>query len=452
MTLDLLARSNQLMTPASKLTKTIMKRRPEPGRGQHPAADRPDQAKRPDRRKRSTRGQSRAARPAEKIAEPPQKQAERLQKVMAAAGLGSRRALEQHIRSGEIQLNGSNASLGQTVKIGDRLQWGDREWRVVAEQSQHRSLIYNKPEGEITSRSDPEGRITVFDRLPHLKNARWVAIGRLDINTTGLLLLTTDGELANAMMHPSSQVDREYVCRVRGLVSDEQVEQLKTGVVMDDGPANFNDIRRMGGPDAGAYGKPSGKAKRQGPVSGPSAAAANQWFQVTLLEGRNREVRRLWEALGHMVSRLKRVRYGAAMLPRGLKVGHWHEVSAREHQVLREDVGLATAQAELILQSVGAATDARKTRARIARDSDAQDHAATGPQYPRKGGRPGTPSTARRTGQGKHTTRSADLEKPRHQASKPPTGKPRIAKPGSPVGGGRRPASTARSSKPRSRS
>lgn len=432
-----------------------MKSRPESGRGKRPAADKPDQSHRPDRRKRSTRGQSRAAKPAEKIAEPSQKQAERLQKVMAAAGLGSRRALEQHIRNGEIQLNGSNASLGQTVKIGDRLQWGDREWRVAAEQSQHRSLIYNKPEGEITSRSDPEGRTTVFDRLPQLKNARWVAIGRLDINTTGLLLLTTDGELANAMMHPSSQVDREYVCRVRGLVSDEQVEQLKTGVVMEDGPAHFNDVRRMGGPDAGAYGKPDGKARHKESASGASRvvarAAANQWFQVTLLEGRNREVRRMWEALDHMVSRLKRVRYGAAMLPRGLKVGHWHEVSAREHQVLREDVGLAAAQPELILQSVGATPDARKTRTAGARGREARDQASAGPGNLHKGGRPGAPSSARRTGQRKQTTRSSDMEKPRRQASKSRTGKPRISKPGSPAGGGRRPASSARSSKPRSR-
>ena len=434
------------MTRASKLTKTIMKSRPEPGRGKRTAADKPGPGKRPDRRKRATRGHSRAAQPAEKAAEPSKQQAERLQKVMAAAGLGSRRALEQHIRNGEIQINGSNASLGQTVKINDRLQWGDREWRVVAEQSRHRSLVYNKPEGEITSRSDPEGRDTVFDHLPELTNARWVAVGRLDINTTGLLLLTTDGELANAMMHPSTLVDREYVCRIRGLVSDEQVEQLKTGVMLEDGPANFNDIRRMGGPDAGAYGKPSGKARRQGPVSGPSAAAANQWFQVTLLEGRNREVRRLWESLGHMVSRLKRVRYGAAMLPRGLKVGHWHEVSAREHQILREDAGLPPAHPELALQTVRMAQDARKLHGRPNRDGEFRNQPGSGLDHPPKGGRPGSTANSRRGGHGKLTLRSADVEKPRRQA-----GKTRINKPGSPAGGGRRPASSARSSKPKSR-
>jgi 23S rRNA pseudouridine2605 synthase len=353
---------------------------------------------------------------------------------MAAAGLGSRRALEQHIESGEIQLNGAAASLGQTVAIGDRLQWGEQEWRVVTGSSQHRSLIYNKPEGEITSRSDPEGRPTVFDHLPKLKGARWVAIGRLDINTTGLLLLTTDGELANAMMHPSNRVDREYVCRIRGLVSDEQVEQLKNGVELEDGPAHFNDVRRMGGPDAAAWGKPDAAGLRQAAGTNPARAAANQWFQVTLLEGRNREVRRLWESLGHMVSRLKRVRYGAAMLPKGLKVGHWHEVSAREHQVLREDVGLPAAATELTLKPVAVASSAGRQNARPGRKAGSD--AAQERVWP--GRKPG----GRRTGRGKQTLRSADVEKPRRQP-----GKAAISKPGSPAGGGRRPGGNTRRGK-----
>lgn len=420
-----------------------MKNRPDASRGKRPAADRPGQRKRPDQRKRTARDKSAPSRP-EAVVAPAKAPAARLQKVMAAAGLGSRRALEQHIQSGEILLNGANASLGQNVKIGDRLQWGDREWRVLAEQPQHRTLIYNKPEGEITSRSDPGDRATIFDRLPHLKNARWVAIGRLDINTTGLLLLTTDGELANAMMHPSNQVDREYVCRVHGLVSDEQVEQLRSGVLLEDGPAHFNDIRRMGGPDAGAYGKPASKAKNPERAGGTSRPSANQWFQVTLLEGRNREVRRLWEALGHMVSRLKRVRYGAAKLPRGLKVGHWHEISAQEHQVLREDVALVAAHPELALQAVGGTTSAAPAQGRTGRKPESGSRPATGPGQANRGGKPGRLSTTRRTGQGKQTTRSADIEKPRRHA-----GKPRIEKPGSPAGSGRRPASSGRS-KPRS--
>ncbi len=364
----------------------------------------------------------------------PEAQPPRLQKIMAAAGLGSRRALEQRIESGEVQLNGAAASLGQTVAIGDRLQWGEREWRVVAGSSQHRSLIYNKPEGEITSRSDPEGRPTVFDRLPRLKGARWVAIGRLDINTTGLLLLTTDGELANAMMHPSNRVDREYVCRIRGLVSDEQVEQLNNGVELEDGPAHFNDVRRMGGPDAAAWGKPDAAKSQSASGTNPARASANQWFQVTLLEGRNREVRRLWESLGHMVSRLKRVRYGAAMLPKGLKVGHWHEISAREHQVLREDVGLPPAAAELTLKPVVVAIPGGRADAR-------PGHKSAGGATPESGW-PGRKGGGRRTGRGKQTLRSADMEKSRRRS-----GKATVSKPGSPAGGGRRPGGKARRGK-----
>lgn len=253
---------------------------------------------------------------------------ERLHKVMAGAGLGSRRSIEKQITEGAVLVNGSKAELGRAVKPGDRIQFRDQEWQVTAAIAEHRTLIYNKPEGEVTTRSDPDGRPTVFDHMPWVENARWVAVGRLDINTTGLLLLTTDGELANALMHPSNQVDREYVCRIRGMVSDEQVDQLKEGVALDDGHARFSDIQRM-----------------------PSATG-NQWFQVTLLEGRNREVRRLWESVGCMVSRLKRVRYGAARLPKGLKVGRFTEVTGRDHRILRHDVKLSAAAAPLKLEPV----------------------------------------------------------------------------------------------------
>ncbi len=262
---------------------------------------------------------------------------ERLQKVMAGAGLGSRRALENHIRAGAVRVNRETAELGSTVQAGDRIRFQDREWRVaVATDLQHRCLIYNKPEGELTTRSDPDGRPTVFDHLPFVKNARWVAVGRLDINTTGLLLLTTDGELTHAMMHPSNQVDREYVCRIRGQVSDEQLAKLKEGVLLDDGPARFSDIQRTGG------------------------SGENHWFQVTILEGRNREVRRLWESQGCMVSRLKRVRYGAARLPKGLRMGKFSELTPREHQILREDVGLPAAAAQLTLHAVKSRRPANK--------------------------------------------------------------------------------------------
>jgi len=253
---------------------------------------------------------------------------ERLQKVMASAGLGSRRALEKQIGNGDVLCNGETAVLGQTVSAGDSILFNQTQWRVASKPVQHRCLIYNKPLGEISTRSDPNGRPTVFDRLPTVRNARWVAVGRLDINTTGLLLLTTDGELAHAMMHPSSNVDREYACRIRGEVVAEQLENLRQGVELDDGPACFSDIQEAGG------------------------SGENSWFHVTIMEGRKREVRRLWESQGLTVSRLKRVRYGAAFLPKRLQMGKWSEISARDLQILREDVGLPSEGKSLSLQFV----------------------------------------------------------------------------------------------------
>jgi len=256
--------------------------------------------------------------------------AERIQKLMAAAGLGSRRAIEKRIGNGEVMVNNAQAVLGQTVSTGDTITFEDRPWRVVSKPVVQRSLIYNKPEGELTTRSDPSDRPTVFDRLPLVKNARWVAVGRLDINTTGLLLMTSDGELAHAMMHPSSKVDREYACRIRGEVSAEHLQNLRQGVELEDGPARFSDIREAGG------------------------SGTNHWFHVTIMEGRNREVRRLWQSQGLTVSRLKRVRYGAVFLPKRLRLGHWSEITPREHEILREDVGLPTRGSGLSLQSVRA--------------------------------------------------------------------------------------------------
>ena len=276
---------------------------------------------------------------------PPQLPAERLQKVMAAAGLGSRRALEKHIAAGEVQLNGETAKLGQTVEAGDTVAFQGQSWRVVNKELKHRTLIYNKPEGEVTTRSDPQGRPTVFDRLPRLRNARWIAIGRLDINTTGLLILTTDGELANTMMHPSSNVDREYACRIFGQATLEQLERLKSGVELDDGPASFSDIQAAGG------------------------SGENHWYHVTIMEGRNREVRRLWESQDLKVSRLKRVRYGAAFMPKRLHMGKWHEISPRDHEVLREDVGLPASGSSLSLQGVG---DKAEKRSRPAKKGKAR--------------------------------------------------------------------------------
>ena len=251
---------------------------------------------------------------------------QRLQKIMATAGLGSRRALEQRIKDGEVKINGATASIGQSVADGDRIGFEDREWTVVALRSKHRNLVYNKPTGEVTTRSDPQGRPTVFDKLPRLQGARWIAVGRLDINTSGLLLMTTDGELANAMMHPSNRVDRDYACRIFGEVDEQKLARLKEGVMLDDGPAQFSDIVASGGGDG------------------------NTWYHVTILEGRNREVRRLWASQDLTVSRLKRVRYGAVFLPKRLRMGDWSELTPRDHQVLREDVGLKPLPVQLGLQ------------------------------------------------------------------------------------------------------
>jgi len=253
---------------------------------------------------------------------------ERLQKVLANAGLGSRRGLEKRIEAGDVMVNGKRAELGATVTPGDRVDFEGRAYQVAAANPVHRTLIYHKPEGEVTTRSDPEGRKTVFDRLPALDDGRWIAIGRLDLNTAGLLLLTTDGELANRMMHPSGQVDREYLCRIRGKVSDDQIQQLLKGVRLDDGMANFSDL-----------------------VVG-EVTAGHTWYTVTIMEGRNREVRRLWEAVGAQVARLKRVRFGPVFLPAKVWPGRYEELSPKDHQILREDVGLESKALELELRSI----------------------------------------------------------------------------------------------------
>lgn len=249
---------------------------------------------------RPPRGRAPAGRgkPAEAQVEP-----ERLQKVLAAAGVGSRREIEAMVEAGRIEVNGTPALPGQKIGPGDRVKVNGKLVPLRYAQRTPRVLIYHKPEGEIVSREDPDGRPTVFERLPILRRGRWIAVGRLDFNTSGLLLFTNDGDLANKLMHPRYELEREYAVRLLGSLEDEQIESLKAGIQLEDGEAHFNSLS-----DAGGEG-------------------VNHWYRVTISEGRNREVRRMFEAVGLTVSRLIRVRYGTVELPSRLKRGMWMEMS-----------------------------------------------------------------------------------------------------------------------------
>ncbi|HXV06492.1 MAG TPA: pseudouridine synthase [Burkholderiales bacterium] len=230
-------------------------------------------------------------------------QAERLQKLLAAAGFGSRREIEGWIAAGRLRVNGVVTKLGERARPGDVIELDGKVLALKATGARPRVLLYHKPDGEMVTRSDPEGRPTVFQRLPPIPGGKWVAVGRLDINTAGLLLLTDCGELANRLMHPRYEVEREYAVRVLGALHPEERAKLLSGVTLDDGIGRFDRL------------EPSGAAE-----------GANRWYRVVLREGRNREVRRLFEALGRKVSRLLRVRYGPVELPRDLKPGRWIEL------------------------------------------------------------------------------------------------------------------------------
>ncbi len=241
---------------------------------------------------------------------------ERLQKLLAAAGIGSRREVESWIEQGRIKVNDRPVKLGDKATITDDIRF-DGKRVPLHRASTTRVLAYNKPAGEVTTRRDEQGRRTVFDALPKIHSARWIAVGRLDLNTSGLLLFTNDGELANRLMHPSGEIVREYSVRILGQPTEEQLKRLLQGVELEDGAARFDSIRLGGG------------------------SGANRWYHVSLKEGRNREVRRLWESQGLAVSRLTRTAFGPVKLERGLRLGCYRELDKRELIALRRAVGLS---------------------------------------------------------------------------------------------------------------
>ena len=244
--------------------------------------------------------------------------AERVQKVLARVGVGSRREIENWIRQGRVSINGSAAVLGSTVDDSDSIRIDQQLVRIRrAQRAVLRVVLYHKPVGEICSRNDPGGRPTVFENLPRLRSARWVSVGRLDVNSQGLLLFTTDGDLADRLMHPSSRIEREYRCRIQGEPDRDAIRQLSEGIRLDGQVSRFERIRHQGG------------------------RGANRWYEVVVREGRYREIRRMWSAVGCRVNRLIRTRYGDLVLPRSLKAGQLRELNRAEVKALLRSVDVS---------------------------------------------------------------------------------------------------------------
>ncbi|MBX2849480.1 MAG: rRNA pseudouridine synthase [Acidiferrobacterales bacterium] len=245
---------------------------------------------------------------------------DKIQKLLAHAGYGSRREIEKWISLGRITVNGKRAKLGDRASNSDRLLLDGKLVDLRTKESEQiKVLIYHKPEGQICSRKDPKGRPTIFDELPAIPNGRWVSVGRLDINTSGLILLTNNGELANRLMHPSTGVEREYLARIRGLASEETIKKLTSKGVMIDGKAAY--FERVTPADLAEEG-------------------TNHWYRVVIREGRYREVRRMWDEVGHTVSRLKRIRYGSVKLPRDIKLGKSAKMAPKQIEKLVTSLAL----------------------------------------------------------------------------------------------------------------
>lgn len=254
----------------------------------------------------------------------------KLHKVLADAGVGSRREMEQLIIAGRVSVNGEPAHVGQRVGQDDVVKVNGRVVRRPRMDRPPRVILYYKPAGEIVTHDDPEGRPTVFSRLPNMKNGKWLSVGRLDLNTEGLLILTTSGDFANRIMHPRYGYEREYAVRILGELDDSQREQMLKGITLEDGPAKFNTVEFIGG------------------------EGSNRWYRVTLFEGRNREVRRMFESFGLTVSRLLRTRFGDITLPRNLSRGRWQELEADVVLGLMAEMGMTLPQAEASPQGKGA--------------------------------------------------------------------------------------------------
>ena len=299
----------------------------------------------------------------------PDDDAPKLHKVLAEAGMGSRREMEELIVAGRVSVNGEPAHIGQRIMPTDQVRINGKPVKRKLQNKPPRVLLYHKPTGEIVSHADPEGRPSVFDKLPPMKTAKWLAVGRLDFNTEGLLMLTTSGDLANRFMHPRYSVEREYAVRVVGELAEGMRQKLLNGVELDDGPANFLRIRDGGG------------------------EGTNHWYHVALAEGRNREVRRMFEAAGLMVSRLIRTRHGPISLPKGLKRGRWEELEDNQVRALMASVGLKAPSEEK--GGRGAAPERRQpdpmqtSMGFISREPVLMSHGRLADQQPRGQGRRG---------------------------------------------------------------